>query len=246
VNAVFVTDVNPLRTIEESSADDLENAKLQKGHIVLRGDPAWGSDSEAVTAENDTFYYTNAAPQLGFFNQGSRDDHPGEKGRLRWRTVETYVLRNAVAERQRICVFAGPVFRDDDPGYRFDSQLPLRFWKIAVWAENSRLRSVAVIADQGEVLTRLTEGVPEALGPLSVAEAFDDPVELARVSQFLTTIEEIERLTGLDFGNAVRSADVRTGQERASVTEFENGFSGTKSASRTRSRVARARKGSRR
>jgi endonuclease G len=56
---------------------------LQKGHIVLRGDPAWGTDDEALGAENDTFHYTNTAPQLGFFNQGSRDDHPGEKGKVR-------------------------------------------------------------------------------------------------------------------------------------------------------------------
>jgi endonuclease G len=184
---------------------------LQKGHVVLRGDPAWGTDDEALAAESDTFHYTNAAPQLGFFNQGSRDDHPGEKGKLRWRTVETYVLRNAVTTRQRICVFAGPVFRDDDPGYRFGSQLPMRFWKIAVWAEDGGLHSVAVIADQSEVLDRLTQGVPEAL-PMHGSEAFNDADELARVSQFLTTVGEIEQLTGLDFGEKVRDGDIRAGE----------------------------------
>lgn len=186
---------------------------LQKGHLTLRGDPAWGTDDEAIAAENDTFYYTNAVPQFGFFNQGSRADQPGSKGKLRWRTVETYVLRNAVTERQRICVFAGPVFRDNDPDYRFDSKLPLRFWKIAVWAEDRRLHSVAVVADQGEVLRRLTQGVPEGMGTMPGAEAFDDPDELARVSQFLTTVREIERLTGLDFGDDVRDGDIRAGQE---------------------------------
>jgi endonuclease G, mitochondrial len=194
---------------------------LQKGHIVLRSDPAWGTDDEALAAESDTFHYTNAAPQLGFFNQGSRDDHPGEKGKLRWRTVETYVLRNAVTERQRICVFAGPVFKEDDPPYRFDSKIPLRFWKIAVWVNEKRLHSVAVIADQGDVLRRLTQGVPEALGPLHGAEAFDDPEELARLSQFLTTVSEIERLTGLDFGEEVRNADIRVGEAaRAPLDDF--------------------------
>jgi endonuclease G, mitochondrial len=195
---------------------------LQKGHIVLRGDPAWGSDDEALSAESDTFHYTNAAPQLGFFNQGSRDDHPGEKGKLRWRTVETYVLRNAVTTRQRICVFAGPVFRNDDPDYRFGSKLPMRFWKIAVWAEDGDLRSVAVLADQKEVLDQLTQGVPEAFGPMHGAEAFDDLDELARVSQFLTTVAEIERLTGLKFANAVRAGDVRAGDERLAITEAQD------------------------
>jgi endonuclease G len=186
---------------------------LQKGHIVLRGDPAWGTDDEALMSESDTFYYTNAAPQLGFFNQGSADDRPGSKGKLRWRTVETYVLRNALTMRQRICVFAGPVFRADDPDYRFDSKLPLKFWKIAVWASEGKLKSIAVLADQGEVLEKLTQGVPEALVlPQHGAEAFDDEDELERVSQFLSTVEEIERLTGLDFGDEVRNGDVRAGE----------------------------------
>ncbi len=194
---------------------------LQKGHIILRGDPAWGPDDEALRGESDTFFYTNAAPQLGFFNQGSPDDRPGVKGQLRWRTIETYILRNARTERDRVCVFAGPVFSDDDPDYRFDSKLPLRFWKMAVWARDGELHSVAVIADQGEVLQRLTAGIPEALGPLNGAEAFDDPSELDRVSQFLTTVTEIERLTKLDFGDAVRNADVRAQQERAPLASFD-------------------------
>lgn len=209
---------------------------LQKGHIVLRGDPAWGTDAEALLAEDDTFHYTNAAPQFGFFNQGSPDDHPGVKGKLRWRTIETYILRNAVTERQRICVFAGPVFRKDDPDYRFESKLPLRFWKIAVWAAGHELHAVAVMADQGEVLKRLTQGVPEAIGHMNLAEAFDDPGELTRVSQYLTTVAEIERLTGLDFGDAVRNADVRTGEERGFVDDFEPSVTGKKRLSRSRRR----------
>jgi len=132
---------------------------FQKGHIIMRGDPGWGVREEAVAAEKDTFFYTNAAPQVGFFNQGSRLDRPGSKGKLRWRAVETYVLRNAVAERQRISVFAGPVFNDKtDPKYRFKAKIPMQFWKIAVWVEDEALRSIALLADQSSVL----EVMPEA------------------------------------------------------------------------------------
>ena len=183
---------------------------FQKGHITLRGDPAWGTEEEAVAAERDTFFYTNAAPQVGFFNQGSRLDRPGSKGKLRWRAVETYVLRNAVTMRERITVFAGPVFDDDtDPPYRFESRVPMRFWKIAVWSDGSDLRSIALLADQKPVLTIM----PEAIG--FGAEAFADEEELARVSEFLSTVAEIEDLTGLDFGDAVRAADIRAGMEAA-------------------------------
>jgi endonuclease G len=178
---------------------------FQKGHITLRGDPAWGTENQAQAAERDTFFYTNAAPQVGFFNQGSRLDRPGSKGKLRWRAVETYVLRNAVTMRSRINVFAGPVFDDKkDPDYRFDSKVPMRFWKIAVWAEDDELRSIALLADQ----TELIKVMPEAA---ESAEAFADNLELARVSEFLTTVTQIEKLTGLDFGQAVRGADVRAG-----------------------------------
>ncbi|MGE0238900.1 MAG: DNA/RNA non-specific endonuclease, partial [Parvibaculaceae bacterium] len=189
---------------------------FQKGHIVLRGDPAWGTDRDAVAAERDTFFYTNAAPQVGFFNQGSARNRPGTKGTLRWRAVETYVLRNAVTMKSRVSVFAGPVFDDKhDPPYRFDSKVPMRFWKIAMWSDGAALRSIALIADQRpviEVMPEAIEGRPEAYG---------DEKELARVSEFLTTVKEIEDLTGLDFGKAVRQADIRAGSKAQPVQTLE-------------------------
>jgi endonuclease G len=184
---------------------------FQKGHIIMRGDPAWGSEQEALDAERDTFFYTNAAPQVGYFNQGSPLNAPGTKGKLRWRAVETYVLRNALTMRERVSVFAGPIFAADDPEYRFDARVPMRFWKIAAWVDDEgALRSIALIADQTDVLKIMPERA-------EAAEAFLDDDELARVSQFLTTVEAIQDLTGLDFGAAVRNADVRQGQEQADV-----------------------------
>jgi endonuclease G, mitochondrial len=182
---------------------------FQKGHIVLRGDPAWGAThEEAQAAERDTFFYTNAAPQVGFFNQGSEMNRPGSKGKLRWRAVESYVLRNAVTMRSRVTVFAGPVFDDaNDPLYRFESRVPMRFWKIAVWSDGSALRAIALLADQRPVL----EIMPEAIG----AEAFTDSEELARVTEFLSTVKAIETLTGLDFGAPIRKADIRSGASSA-------------------------------
>lgn len=189
---------------------------FQKGHIIMRGDPVWGAADDALTAEEDTFFYTNAAPQLGFFNQGSADNRPGSKGKLRWRAVETFVLRNAVTMRKRVSVFAGPVFDDAyDVDYRFGSKVPMRFWKLVVWAAQGQLHSLALLADQKPVLERLTEGVPEAVGP----EAYGDLDELARVSQYLSTVEQIENLTGISFGDEVRQGDIRQGEERLSLAD---------------------------
>jgi endonuclease G len=188
---------------------------FQKGHIIMRGDPAWGTHDAALAAEEDTFFYTNAAPQLGYFNQGSPVKRPGAKGKLRWRAVETYVLRNAVTMRQRVSVFAGPIFDDEyDVEYRFGIKVPMRFWKIVVWMGEKKLQSIALLADQKPVLNELTRGVPEA------AERFDDDDELARVSEFLSSVEEIESLTKLEFATAVRKADIRRGMERASSSGF--------------------------
>ncbi|MBI5319171.1 DNA/RNA non-specific endonuclease [Bradyrhizobium sp.] len=214
----FPKPVSPGRDAPKSKKSAFAKASMkrtarmfQKGHLTLRSDPAWGTEDQAVAAEADTFFYTNAVPQLGFFNQGSPDNAPGVKGKLRWRALETYVLRNALTMRQRVCIFAGCVFDDrNDIPYRQDSKVPVRFWKIAIWAEDDELHAIAVIANQKPVLDKLTKGVPEGA---ELAEAFGDPEELSRVSEFLTTVAEIERLTKLDFGKQVRDADVRAGQE---------------------------------
>jgi endonuclease G len=187
---------------------------FQKGHIIMRGDPAWGTKTMALAGEADSFFYTNAAPQLGFFNQGSRDNHPGEKGKIRWRAVETYVLRNAVKERERVCVFAGPVFDDEDPIYR-GHPVPMQFWKIVVWSDSGQPKSVALLASQREVLDELTQGIPENFA--NTPEAFDELPELARVKEFRTTVAKIERLTHLDFSDVVRNADIGAGAPEGAI-----------------------------
>ena len=210
---------------------------FQKGHITLRSDPAWGDDEMTLAAEKDTYFYTNIAPQFGFFNQGSRDDRPAEKGKLRWRAVETYVLRNAVTMQERVNVFAGPVFRDKasggvkaDPLYR-GVQIPMQFWKIVVWDDDGTLRSLALLAEQRTVLEQLTNGMPEALGGLpesldaviqrfdSGPERFNDPAELRRVQSFLSSVEEIGKLTGLVFDEAVKNGDMAKGRDLRDLRE---------------------------
>jgi endonuclease G, mitochondrial len=190
---------------------------FQRGHLVRRIDPAWGRDSVALNAEADTFHFTNCTPQVGFFNMGSAGKlnipHTGG-GRL-WRSIENHVLRNSAAERLRVCSFTGPVFGKDDPEWRPEVidgfQVPLRFWKIAVWAEESELRSLAMLANQGPVLDAIGK-LPEAI---TAEEAFQ---EIGKVKDFLSTITEIERLTGLDFGDAVRGGDIRAGTRPVEVS----------------------------
>jgi len=91
--------------------------------------------------------------------------------------------------------------------------VPMRFWKIALWVEDGiGLRSVALVADQSKVIEVWPEDQPKDAPEVQpVPEAFDDPDELARVSEFLTNVAAIEAATGLDFGGDVRAGDIRAG-----------------------------------
>ena len=84
---------------------------------MRRLDPAWGPQS--VAAVDDTFHFTNCAPQHHEFNAG----------RTLWLGLEDYVLQNAVTSDLKVSVLSGPVLDDDDPQYR-GVALPLQYWKI--------------------------------------------------------------------------------------------------------------------
>jgi endonuclease G len=163
---------------------------FDRGHLVRREDPNWGTDREAERANADTFHFTNCCPQASTFNQQARY----------WQGIENHVLDNARAEDARVSVFTGPVFTTADPKYR-DVRVPEQFFKVVAWAEGRSLRAVALLASQKGFLARM----PESLR----AERFD---ELGAVAQYRSTVAEIEEITGLDFG-PLRDADVSRGGE---------------------------------
>ena len=180
---------------------------FQRGHLVRRMDPAWGSNRQALLADADTFHWTNCSPQVGFFNMGraSRSEPNSGGGKL-WRAIENYVLRNTVADDTRATCFTGPVFRENDRKFR-DIQVPAEFWKIVVWQDRGKLRSLAMLANQKPVI----DVWPEAMDG---REDFADVAELEKVEDFLTTVEYVEQATGLDFGDDVRGADINAGAEK--------------------------------
>src|SRR6478736_2527135 len=90
---------------------------LDRGHLVRRRDPGWGTPAEARAATEATFFYPNAAPQAAGFNQSKE----------LWLGLEDHVLAYAEATYQRLSVFTAPVLGDDDPPYR-GIRIPLRFW----------------------------------------------------------------------------------------------------------------------
>ncbi|WP_199421972.1 DNA/RNA non-specific endonuclease [Actinotalea solisilvae] len=165
----------------QAGAPVYQDNDLDRGHLVRRMDPVWGDDATAAAANEDTFHYTNAAPQVAVFNQ-SKD---------LWLGLEDYVLEHADRTDTRLSVLSGPVLADDDPEYR-GVLLPRRFWKVAVWAREDGLGATGYLLDQSELLAALLErerrGAPRALE------------ELGAYRTFQVSITSIAETTGLDLG----------------------------------------------
>lgn len=178
-----------LRPEQQLDQDVFERQKprlFDRGHMVRRLDPAWGSPVAAKQAADDTFHFANCCTQISAFNQHL------------WAGIENYALDNAGAEKRQITVITGPVFGDKDPLYR-GVNVPRQFWKIVVRvsAEDGDLRATAFLADQNAALDA-------AFG--SDTESFSD---IEKVVMFQKSVADIEHLTGLSFG-ALRDHDTMT------------------------------------
>ena len=115
---------------------------LDRGHLVRRQDPNWGP--AAVQANQDTFHFTNCAPQMAAFNQQT------------WLELEDYLLDNTQRWQARITVFSGPVLRPDDRVYR-DARIPEAFWKVVAYlGDNGKPSASAYLIDQRRELDALS------------------------------------------------------------------------------------------
>jgi len=164
---------------------------FQRGHLVRRLDPTWGSKRIAEFANGDTFHFTNCAPQAQGFNDA----------KTKWAGIEDYVLYTARAVGDRISVFSGPIFSKKDPVWR-GIRVPLRFYKIVARVEDGALVATALIADQSEQVKEVISGQAVAR-----PEAYEDWANMPRaVREFHRSVKEVEDLTELDFG-PLRDAD---------------------------------------
>ena len=166
---------------------------LDRGHLVRRLDPAWGSShADAKACNDDPFHFTNCSPQHEDFNQNQTT----------WAGLEDYILENADNRDFRVSVFTGPVLAADDQ--RFDGvQLPRQFWKVAVMVkEDGSLSATAYLLSQEELIKAL-ELVPEAFS-------------YGAYKTYQVTVRRVEEFTGLSFG-ALRDADPLALQEAATA-----------------------------
>jgi endonuclease G, mitochondrial len=146
------------------------------GHIVRREDVLWGDTlEEALAANDDSFYLTNACPQHKDFNRNAK----------RWKGLEDYALRSARKHDLRLSVFSGCVFSPDDRHLN-DIRIPAQYWKILVMVkEDGELSATGYLVQQDDLIEDITERA------IFVFEQF---------MMYQVPITEIEHLTGIRFG----------------------------------------------
>lgn len=155
-------------------------ANTDKGHLTRFKDLSWGAAmAEAVKSTNDTFHFTNCTLQLDGFNELPS----------RWQGLEQFLLeQHAKKDERKMIVITGPVLLDSDPSYKnpsmnYTARIPLAFWKVCCLRRQDGTLSATGFKMSQEDITALP----------GFEEKFD--VGMAQV-----TIQELEDLTGLDFG----------------------------------------------
>ena len=125
---------------------DKDRKSFDKGHLVRRKAIVWGATyKEVQDANGDSFHATNCSPQVGNFN----------RSQLRgiWGRLENNIFSQAKTEK--LNVFAGPIFHENDPiftGVDDDGaikvKIPKAYWKVITAVGNGKLQSFAFILEQ--------------------------------------------------------------------------------------------------
>ncbi|MDV6375895.1 DNA/RNA non-specific endonuclease [Deinococcus arenicola] len=168
---------------------------FDRGHLVRRQDPIWGSGEDPQTANDDTFVWTNCSPQHWSFNQSDQF----------WLGLENFILSNVSHDKLRATVFSGPVFTADDEAHR-GIQIPKAYWKIvAVVDEQGQLHASAYSVPQDQFATDITfERVP-----------------VGQFHGFQLSIVDLEKLTHLQFGNVLKEHDAWRDQPEVRLSSLE-------------------------
>ncbi len=183
--AGFTADPN-LPADVQADPDWFKSPQVDYGHLATRQEISWGpafrgddpdSASKLVHSVN---VLTNVAPQFDTFN------------RFVWTKLEQWIVASHHRKAARVTILTGPVLAADDPVVDGVS-MPRRFWKIAV---SQRAPGAQQLIADAFMIAQFRDGTDQK------AERQEFAPERFRV-----TVAEIERLTGLDFGAAVRAAE---------------------------------------
>lgn len=155
--------------INRAKHSDYTGSGFQKGHLV----PAADAVSSEIALE-DTFYFSNAFPQIPSFNQGY------------WKSVERYV-RELVNTNDVVEVFTGPLFVPQSDAYgrkkvsyetigNGNIAAPTHVFKV-VYLHNQSTTSFAIILPNAPIHSETS------------------------LNQFQVTIEKVQELSGILFSS---------------------------------------------
>ncbi|WP_262137030.1 DNA/RNA non-specific endonuclease [Pseudomonas sp. Marseille-Q5117] len=166
---------------------NFKDPEIDRGHMVRREDPNWGTAQEAEQANFDTFHYVNASAQHSTLN----------RGKALWQGLENYILDSTRTHGFKACVFTGPILRDVDSE---ESELvidgavaPVEFWKLVVTldASGDALHATAYVLSQGQLLRKLVESRSRR----ETLEGF----QLGAYRTFQVAIADLAEATSYDF-----------------------------------------------
>ncbi len=161
--------------------------KFSRGHMTRREDPVWGDAVSAERGNADSMHVTNTVPQMQAFNSPI------------WLALEDYALGHARSDAMKISVFTGPYLTDRDPEM-YGVKIPVAFWKVIAFIhdETGQLCATGYEMSQQSVL-------PDPGTEFVFGEFRSRQLNVAAQ----TTLRDIERRSGLSFGNLV-DADPRS------------------------------------
>jgi endonuclease G len=178
-----------------------EQNPFDRGHLVRRLDATWGATpKEAKEHGDDTFHFTNAAPQFFSFNQGKK----------LWLGLEDFVLDQLETNRRKACVINGPVFDGPQaprgglpdasdpsrPDPTFGSvAIPKYFWKLMVVARNGKLSATAFLMSQQDQILDI-----DRIHESSILEKLSE----TDAKVFQISLRDLAKFTKLGFGDLAK------------------------------------------
>jgi endonuclease G, mitochondrial len=180
-----------IETELQTGEDMYSDNDIDRGHLVRRLDPCWGTQEQASQANVDSMYFPNIAPQHKDLNQKI------------WNDLEDHILGTVDNRDLKVSVFTGCVFREDDPEQRRTGiKVPMAFWKVVASIARGTGRSRSRRDGGGQLQAQAFVMSQEHLvKPSDLEHIFGKGQET-----FQVTVQELERLTGFDF-HKLRLAD---------------------------------------
>jgi endonuclease G len=195
---------------------DRTQSPFDQGHLTRRSDLQWGKDDDEAKRNGDeSYHYTNCAPQHWQFNQNSAVNGL-------WFRLEELAIQ-AAGGKGKLCIINGPVFdaplgtqgpegrmRLDLKGKRVEDgkfgevKIPKQFFKVLAYKVGNALRAKAFVVTQEDLLATIDRYYPAEKTPSVLSDL--------EVRLYQVKIAELEKLASLDFGT-LKQHDTPAGEE---------------------------------